>query len=92
MLPNVGRARKRPAAEINEVGRWAGSRGQRATAADAGPEASAEAGDCPMLYSTEAANEVVPQIMESLVEPIRRLAAATDPATLPYTGGWSLLE
>ena len=91
VLPNVGRALHLASPEINEIGRWAGSRGQRATAADAGPDATAAADACPQIYSAEAANEVVPMIMEKVVSALRRLASTTDVAALPDTGGWSLL-
>ena len=90
-LPNVGRAIHLPDPQINEIGRWARSAAQR-TAASGAPSGEVQVGPCPAAYSTEAAEEVVPKIMETVVAALRNLCARVPAAALPHVGGWSMLR
>ena len=95
VLPNVARARCEPKPVVNEVGKWSGSVAQLATASAAAPPSHgehpvSEMGD---RYSQEAADEIVPAIIERQVAAVRRLVTRVGGAEhLPHSGGWSLLE
>jgi len=89
-LPNVGRGAGTPRPELNEIGAWAGSRAQGARVETA-PEAASEAAhEMAGLYSREAADEVVPGIMEAHVEMCRALIRRVGLEGLPEVGGWSM--
>jgi hypothetical protein len=49
-------------------------------------------GPCPAAYSTEAAEEIVPAIMETVVASLRELHARVPAAALPHVGGWSIIQ
>ena len=98
VLPNVSRGRCEPEPVTNEVGKWSGSIAQAADASAVTlPRQTAAAqshhesmGD---TYSSEAADEVVPAIMERQVAAVRSLIARLGgPEHLPELGGWGLLE
>ena len=91
LLPNVGRSLHHPDSQINEIGRWSGSRAQN-TAASGAPPREMQVGPCPAAYSTEAAEEVVPAIMEVVVASLRDLHARVPASALPHVGGWSMLR
>ena len=91
LLPNVGRSLHLSDPQINEIGRWSGSRAQ-GTAASGAPSHALQVGPCPAAYSTEAAEEVVPAIMETVVASLRELHARLSATALPHVGGWSLLR
>ena len=91
LLPNVGRSLHLSDPQLNEIGRWSGSRAQN-TAASGAPSREAQVGPCPAAYSTEAAEEVVPAIMETVVASLRELHDRVPAAALPHTGGWSMLR
>ena len=90
-LVNAGRAALMSVAERGEVGAWAGSRAQNARV-DTPRDKSAEtvSADMPDLYSAEAADEVVPEIMERLIGYCRTLVHDLGVASLPPVGGWTL--
>ena len=98
VLPNVSRGRCEPPPVTNEVGKWSGSIAQAADAsAVAMPHSAATAASHqePMgdVYSSEAADEIVPAIMERQVAAVRSLIARLGgPEHLPEVGGWGLLE
>lgn len=94
LLANVGRARSEPEAAVNELGKWSGSLAQAATASavvgPSGPPTSEPMGDA---YSAEAADEVVPGIIERQVAGVRALVARLGGAEhLPHEGGWAMLQ
>ena len=91
LLPNVGRSLHLTDPQINEIGRWSGSRAQN-TAASGAPSREVQVGPCPAAYSTEAAEEVVPAIMETVVASLRELHARLPANALPHVGGWSMLR
>ena len=91
LLPNVGRSIHLAEPQINEIGRWSGSKAQR-TAASGAPSSGPQVGPCPTGYSTEAAEEVVPAIMETVVAALRELHGRIPAASLPHVGGWSMLR
>ena len=91
LLPNVGRSIHLPESQLNEIGRWSGSKAQR-TAASGAPSSGPQVGPCPAGYSTEAAEEVVPAIMETVVAALRELRDRVPAASLPHVGGWSMLR
>jgi hypothetical protein len=96
VLPNIARARCEPEPAINELGKWSGSIAQAASASAAfAPEhhALAHGDSMGTTYSAEAADEVVPRIVERQVQAVRSLLARLGgPGQLPYEGGWGLLE
>ena len=91
LLPNVGRALFLGDPKINEIGRWSGSKAQ-STAASGAPSQGPQVGPCPAAYSTEAAAETVPAIMETVVASLRELHARVPATALPHVGGWSMLR
>ena len=91
LLPNVGRALSLGDSKINEIGRWSGSAAQ-STAASGAPSQGPQVGPCPAAYSTEAAAEIVPAIMETVVASLRELHARVPATALPHVGGWSMLR
>jgi hypothetical protein len=91
LLPNVGRSLHLGDPVINEIGRWSGSKAQ-GTAASGAPSREQQVGPCPAAYSTEAAEEIVPAIMETVVASLRELHARVPAAALPHVGGWSMLR
>ena len=99
VYPNIGRGRLEPEAAVNELGKWSGSIAQAATAsASVGPSLAhrppTSGGDSMGdLYSSEAADEVVPAIVERQTAGVRALVARLGGAEhLPDEGGWGLLQ
>ena len=90
-LANCGRAASMSVAESIEVGAWAGSRAQNARV-ELSRDKSVDvvSSDMPDTYSAEAADEVVPEIMDRLVGYCRTLTHALGIPSLPPVGGWTL--